>query len=81
MSVIPVCREGLDPYGTMRKSAEGRRVARKKDWVEGWWENIDKEPIYIKDKEQLKAECQKRGVIPKAFAKPVSQGKGLEWTF
>jgi len=81
MSVIPVYREGLDPYGTCKRSVEGKRVARKPDYVEGWWENIDREPLYIKDRAHLKQECQKRGVIPKIFSKPASQGKGLEWTY
>jgi hypothetical protein len=81
MSIIPPFREGLDPYGTTRHSTEGRRVARKKDVVEGWWENIDKEPIYIKDKYHLKEECNKRGVIPRMFAKSKSQGRGLEWSY
>jgi hypothetical protein len=70
-----------DPYATSKRSVEARRLVRKENWVEGWWENIDHEPIYIKDKEQLKRECDKRGLIPKAFAKPRSQGKGLEWTY
>ena len=81
MSVIPPYREGLDPYGTSRHSVEGKRVARSGDYVRGWWENIDKEPIWIEDKEHLKRECQKRGVIPKIFAKRQSQGKGLEWSY
>lgn len=76
-----------DPYGTMRRSVEGRRVARRADWVEGWWENLGPEPIYIKNKEHLKKVCldieKKTGkkFVPKAFAKPTSQGKGLEWSF
>ena len=82
MSVIPVTpREGLDPYGSSRHSVEGKRVARKLDTVEGWWENIDRDPIYIKDREHLKRECNKRGVIPRAFSKSKSQGKGLEWSY
>lgn len=70
-----------DTYGTFRSSVEGKRVSHKKDWVEGWWENIAPEPIYIRDKYHLKEVCNKYNVIPKAFAKPKSQGKGMEWTF
>jgi hypothetical protein len=48
------------------------------DWVKGWWEHIDKEPIYIESKEHLFKECEKRGVMPRAFMKPKSQGAGFE---
>ena len=83
MSIVAVTThpEGLDPYGTCRHSPEGKRVARKSDYVEGWWENIDREPIYIKDKAHLKGECQKRGVVPVMFAKHKSQGKGIEFNY
>ena len=83
MSIVPCVRrsEGLDPFGTMRRSVEGKRAARNQDYVRGWWENIDKEPIFIEDKEHLKRECQRRGLIPKMFAKEKSQGKGLEWSY
>lgn len=76
-----------DPMGTLRSSVEGRRVSRSKDWVRGWWENITPEPVYITDKYHLKQVClaysKKIGqdVIPEAFAKPKSQGKGIEWNF
>ena len=70
-----------DIYGNYRRSEEGKRTNRKKDYVEGVWENIAREPIHIRDKAHLKAECQKRGVIPRIFAKPCSQGKGLEWSY
>ncbi len=80
-------REGLDVFGNQRSSPEGRRLAGKTNWVEGWWEHIGPQPIYIKDKYHLKQVCQAYGkqigkeVIPKAFAKPKSQGKGWEWSF
>ena len=48
------------------------------DWVKGWYEHIDKEPIYIDSKKQLAHECEKRGVYAKALMKPKSQGKGYE---
>ena len=76
-----------DPYGTGRSSPEGKRIMRKKDWVEGWWECIGPQPIYIKDKYHLKQVCMEeekrtgRCLIPKAFMKPKSQGKGVEWSF
>ena len=70
-----------DIYGNYKRSEEGKRTNRKSDYVEGYWENIASTPIYIKDKHHLKEECQKRGVIPKIFAKPKSQGKGVEWSF
>ena len=76
-----------DPYGTGRSSPEGRRLMRKKDWVEGWWECLGPTPIYIKDKYHLKQVCEDiekrtgRRLIPKAFMKTKSQGKGTEWNF
>ena len=48
------------------------------DWVEGWYDHLDPEPVYIHGKEHLFSECKKRGMIPKAFMKPKSQGKGWE---
>lgn len=72
-----------DPYGTHKDSETARQIKRRggNNWIEGWWENIGPDPIYIKDKAHLKRECQKRGVIPKAFMKSKSQGKGFEWTY
>jgi len=80
-------KEGLDPYGTMRSTPEGRRTAGQQNWVRGWWENITPQPVFIEDKYHLKQVCQAyskqigKDVIPKAFAKPKSQGKGIEWSF
>lgn len=79
--------KSLDPHGSMRRSIEGKRVARSTNWVEGWWDNLGPRPIYIKDKEHLKHVCSKiehetgRKLIPKAFMKQKSQGKGVEWSF
>lgn len=50
-------------------------------WVKnGTWEHIDpKQPnMRIESKKQLIEECNKRGLMPKAFLKPKSQGKGWE---
>lgn len=82
-------RQGMrdDPHGNARHSEEGQRLSRKKDWVEGWWDHLGPNPIYIRDKYHLKQVCQElsrrtgRTIIPRAFAKPASQGKGLEWNF
>ena len=84
-----VIKSGMrdDRYGTCKSSPEGRRLAGKQNWVEGWWENIAAEPIYIRDKYHLKQVCEAeskrtgRIIIPKAFMKPASQGKGYEWSF
>jgi len=46
-------------------------------WVTGWWEHIDKNPMYIRDKSHLIQECEKRGVLAKAFMKPHSQERKL----
>lgn len=76
-----------DPYGTSRRSEEGRKVARSANYVEGWWENLGPKPIYIRDKHHLKQVCldiEKRTgqkLIPKMFMKPKSQGSGVEWSF
>lgn len=76
-----------DPHGNARRSDEGKRLNRKKDWVEGWWDHIGPEPIYCRDKYDVKRACEAvskrlgKLVIPKAFAKPKSQGKGVEWAF
>ena len=76
-----------DTYGNMKKSVEGKRTARSQDWVRGWWEHLGPEPIFIEDKHHLKRVCldiKKRtgkNLIPKAFAKCSSSGKGLEWNF
>jgi hypothetical protein len=76
-----------DTNGNFKRSEEGRRVARRPDVVEGWWDNISSEPVYIKDKYHLKQVCQEqsrrtgREIIPRMFAKTKSQGKGIEWSF
>lgn len=76
-----------DVYGQFRSSVEGKRTARKADTVEGWWEDLGPNPIYIRDKYHLKQVCQDiekrtgKRLIPKMFLKPTSQGKGLEWSF
>jgi hypothetical protein len=48
------------------------------DWVKGWWDHIDREPIYIESKEHLRRECEKRGLMARALMKPKSQGHGFE---
>ena len=76
-----------DIYGTCRSSQEGKKVMRSANWVEGWWENIGPQPIFIHDKYHLKQVCEEesrrtgRTIIPKAFTKSKSQGKGIEWSF
>lgn len=83
----PITKEGVDPHGNWKRSPEGRRLMLKSNWVEGWWDNLSNEPIYIRDKYHLKEVCQRlskqtgRTIIPRAFAKPSSQGKGIEWNF
>lgn len=53
------------------------------EWIKkGTWEHIDpKNPnMRIESKAQLMRECQKRGLIPRAFMKPRSlSGKGVEY--
>lgn len=48
------------------------------DWVKGVWTDIGPEPIKIESKEHLFRECEKRGVIPRAFMKPKNTGQGFE---
>lgn len=84
---ILIKKGAQDEFGTLKRSEAGQRVARSKDWVAGWYENIAPHPIYIRDKYELKKVCQYwsdktgRTIIPRAFAKRSSQGSGLEWTF
>lgn len=86
---MPVCivKSIHDPFGTSRRSEEGRKIQRSPNYVEGWWENIAPRPIYIKSKAHLKEVCLAeskrtgRTIIPRMFAKPKSQGKGFEWSY
>lgn len=76
-----------DHFGQARHTIEGRRTARKSDYVEGWWENVMSYPVFVKDKYELKRICEAEGrrqgrvIIPRIFAKTKSQGRGIEWTF
>jgi len=46
-------------------------------WCHGWYEHIDHNPIKIESKQHLINECNKRGMVARAFSKRKSQGKGL----
>lgn len=76
-----------DELGQCKSSSEGRATMRQRDWIRGWWEHIGPEPVFIRDKQHLKQVCQAesrrtgRIIIPRAFAKPKSDGRGIEWTF
>lgn len=59
------------------KEEEGIAI-QTHDWVKGVWTDIGPEPIKIESKEHLFRECEKRGVMPRAFMKPRSQGPGFE---
>lgn len=51
------------------------------DWVtKGDYEHIDPDNPHLRvgSKKELIEQCAKRGLIPKAFMKPKSQGKGWE---
>lgn len=69
--VCPKCVES-------RKNNKNLPHIKSDSWVAGWWEHIDKEPIYIESKKHLIQECEKRGVYAKAFVHKKSQGRGLE---
>jgi len=71
MDHCPKCREEAI---NKNKSA----AYNSNNWVRGWWEHLDTNPIYIESKEHLIRECIKRGKIPKAFSGPKSRGKGIE---
>lgn len=76
-----------DIYGTFKKkdidekyNGANRNVS-KEDWASGHWENLpDKQgnPTLIRNKEHLRQECERRGVLAKGLLKPKSQGKGWE---
>lgn len=51
------------------------------DWVkQGTWEHIDptNPNMRFSSKSELKAACERRGLLARAFMKPKSQGKGYE---
>jgi hypothetical protein len=51
------------------------------EWVtKGEWEHIDPTQPHMRfsSKQELFRECEKRNLMPKAFMKPRSQGKGNE---
>lgn len=63
-------------YDEVKKEESKETVhVNTEEWVKGTWENIDKEPINIESFDHLKYECNKRGVIPKAFCKPLPGGR------
>lgn len=42
----------------------------KRDWtwrIEGWWEDFDEKPVYVRDKRHLKELCKKYGVYAKCL--------------
>lgn len=76
-----------DIYGTFKKRDTddtyngANRNIQKEDWATGHWENLPDErgaPTLIHNKEHLRQECEKRGVLAKGLIKPTSQGKGYE---
>ena len=68
------------PVDTCAWCTNNRSTVRinTESWVPGLYEHIDKQPIYIESKEHLFHECEKRGLLAKAFMKPKSQGQGYE---
>lgn len=51
------------------------------EWVKkGEWEHIDPHipHMNLSSKEELFRVCESRGLLPKAFMKPTSRGKGFE---
>lgn len=61
-----------------REESNKTAAVHTHDWVKGVWTDIAPEPIYIESKEHLFRECEKRGVMPRAFMRPKSQGQGFE---
>lgn len=56
-----------------------RRVVNSDEWVNGVYEHITDHPITITGgKKELKAVCDKYGVMAKALMKPKHRGKGYE---
>jgi len=60
------------------KENDGGVHIKTDEWVKGIWTDIGPEPIMIESKEHLFHECEKRGVMPRAFMKPKSRGQGFE---
>jgi hypothetical protein len=66
------CRDGSD-------FKLGRTVVCEDEWINGTWEHFGPEPVVITGgRKQLLAECEKRGLYPKALLKPTSRGRGWE---
>ena len=69
----PICPRCED------EATQGKLYVNTGEWVKGWYEHIDpKGPIYIENKEQLKWECEARGLLARSLMKPKSQEKGYE---
>ncbi len=60
-----------------RDRGEGPYVSNE-NLYKGWFEHIGRHPIYIRDKQHLKEECSKRGLLAKSLMKPKSIGSGYE---
>jgi hypothetical protein len=76
-----------DVYGTFKKRNTddkyngANRSVHKEDWASGHWENLPDaygKPTVIRNKEHLRQECEKRGVMAKGLLKSKSQGRGYE---
>lgn len=69
-------RGGVCPECAARREAEFG--VGTDSWVEGWWDDLGPEPVYIHNRKHLIEECSKRGLAPRVLLKPKSQGRGLE---
>jgi len=74
------CKHGFESYSTIsrRKKAKCRcgktadqvlvsRPAAVHSFKLGWFEHIGPDPIYVKNKKQLREECNRHGCYAKGF--------------
>lgn len=62
LRTIDECESAPCECGKTASRTFSTRAARYHAFPEGWWDTLDVEPVYIKNKRQLKEECAKRGL-------------------
>jgi len=73
------CEDCASLRPSYMKPNTGRAVVNSDEWANGVYEHIAWDPITITGgKKELKAVCEKHGVMARALLKPCSQGKGYE---
>lgn len=72
------CKQYMPSNGLVKDSRRNY-VVNSDEWVNGVYEHITDHPITITGgKAELRAVCEKHGVMARALLKPKSRGKGYE---